>query len=116
MAESRIRFTPVDWVFLLVAGFTALIVAGLTLLLESISSNLPGVSFLAIPLFPGLITGLMITGAHGGTAAQEAIAPWVAAFVNGITYAIVIFVFRVIWRYAISKSAKRVPAERKVTS
>jgi len=35
---------------------------------------------LAYPLLPGLISGLLITGGHGGTATQEAIAPFVCRF------------------------------------
>ena len=39
-------------------------------------------------LFPGSIVELLITGGHGGTKSQEAIAPIVGAVVNVLVYAL----------------------------
>jgi len=58
-----------------------------------------------LPLFPGLIVALFITGPHGGTIQQETWAPWIGAFVNAVVYAVGTLLIRLIWRYITSKHA-----------
>jgi hypothetical protein len=53
-------------------------------------------------LFPGNVVHLLITGGHGGTRAQEAVAPYVGCVTNIAAYSIVIFISA-----RIGKSAKR---------
>ena len=45
-------------------------------------------------LFPGLATGLLITGGHGGTDFEEAVAPWIAFLVNWLFYCAVLIPVR----------------------
>ncbi|HSY68500.1 MAG TPA: hypothetical protein VK813_07655 [Edaphobacter sp.] len=52
---------------------------------------------------PGLIVRLLITGVHGGTATQEAIASWIASIVNGGFYFGIVVIARLIWRKLISR-------------
>jgi hypothetical protein len=42
-------------------------------------------------LFPGNVVHLLITGGHGGTKIEDAIAPYMAALTNIAAYSILIF-------------------------
>lgn len=55
------------------------------------------------PLFPGLIAGLLITGGHGGSNAEEAVAKFVAPAVNAVFYALLILIAHKVWRTLLSK-------------
>jgi predicted membrane metal-binding protein len=100
MAETRIRFTAPEIVTVLVSFCAAMTAAGLTLFVERSQSEIGMLLF--YPLMPGLIAGLLITGAHGGTAAQESVAPIVAALINAVFYAFLIIYARWTWRKLIA--------------
>ncbi len=42
-------------------------------------------------LLPGNVVSLLITGGHGGTVTQDAVASFAAAIVNTVVYALLIF-------------------------
>jgi predicted permease len=48
-------------------------------------------TFLFYALFPGVVTSMLITGGHGGTETQNAIAPIVGTAVNIIAYWLLIW-------------------------
>jgi hypothetical protein len=59
---------------------------------------------LSYPLMPGLIAGLLTTGGHGGTATEEAVAPWIAGIVNAVFYFAIPVIPRLIWRKLTSRA------------
>jgi hypothetical protein len=54
------------------------------------SSNMLLSSTLFFVLFPGMIVQMVVTGGHGGTFVQEAVAPIVGAAVNTGVYSLLI--------------------------
>jgi hypothetical protein len=101
MAQGRIRFTPTEIANLSLATILALAAAIFSFIAESAQGETPTLLF--FPLMPGLITGLFITGGHGGTATQEAIAPWIASVVNAAFYFLLVLIGGIIWRKLISR-------------
>jgi hypothetical protein len=99
MAQVRTRLKFFDIVSLLFGIALGLAAAVLTFVGWKQNDAL----LLAYPLLPGLISGLLITGGHGGTATQEAIAPFVAALVNAAFYFVIPVGFRLIWRRLIAR-------------
>jgi len=83
-------------------AFASLIVGSLTLIAEH-SANPLVMDGLFFPLASGLIAGILITGFHGGTATQEAAAPYIAAVVNIICYLLFLLLIRVLWRYLMAQ-------------
>jgi hypothetical protein len=67
------------------APFFAVAVVGLLTILEHTANS----ELLFDLLFPGLAVGLLMTGGHGGTMIEEAIAPSVSFAVNVAVYAVV---------------------------
>ena len=96
MAQTRIHFSPSEIFTLGLVFVVAASAALLTLLFEWHPSQLMYPLF--FPLFPGIMAHVLITGVHGGTAAQETVAVYVAAAVNGAFYAFIIFIFKIVWR------------------
>ena len=98
MDQVRARFAPLDIASLSLSCALGLVAGILTFLGWTQSEAL----LLSYPLMPGLIAGLLVTGGHGGTAVQEAIAPWVASMVNAIFYFGLVVIARLIWKKLIS--------------
>jgi hypothetical protein len=85
----------------MVAGLVALIAAALTIVAQN--TSLDALMVLFYPLFPGLIAGLLITGGHGGSSAEEILAKILAPAVNAVFYSVVILIAHKIWRVLINR-------------
>jgi hypothetical protein len=103
-----IRVTASEKAFASVAALVSLIVGLLSLIAEKTSNPLIS-DALFFPLAPGCIVGLLITGGHGGTQTQEAIAPYVAAIVNIVCYLVALGVLAALWHYLAKQSSHRPP-------
>ena len=101
MAIIRNHTPPAVIVVRIIAGFVSLIAAALTVVAQN--TNLDALMVLLYPLFPGLIAGILITGGHGGSNAQETVAKIVAPEVNAAFYALLILTAHKIWRALLSR-------------
>jgi hypothetical protein len=106
MTQNR-RLAPFDLVTLLFSALLGITAAVLTFFGWNHSEAL----LLSYPLMPGLIAGLLTTGGHGGTATEEAVAPWIASVVNAVFYFAIVVITRAVWRRLISRPTayKRMP-------
>jgi predicted permease len=74
-----------------VVGIASIVVVPLSLLLDFLPPENSWLnSFLIYALLPGMIAHFLITGGHGGTKAQDAVAPFVGAIVNIAAYSLLL--------------------------
>jgi len=104
VAQTRIHFSHGDVASFFIAGSAAIFAGSLTLVTFWMDSKMLE-PILLVPLFPGLLVAVLITGAHGGTVQQETWAPWIGAFVNAVIYAVAVLLIRFIWRWITLKYA-----------
>ena len=97
-----IRFSVSEKIFAAVATLVSVIVGLLTLLAEKASDTFV-FTCLFYPLMPGLFAGLLVTGPHGGTHAQEVGAICIAAAVNIFCYLLILLIPYALWRYLMSQ-------------
>lgn len=102
MAGKHSHLNLVDTVIFCFAGIVGVMAAGLTIFAEQ-SHDEAVIMPLFYPLMPGLISGILITGVHGGTATEEKVATIVAALTNAAFYAFLIIAARWIWRTLIAR-------------
>src|ERR1700722_17389298 len=95
-----IRFSVSEKIFAAIATLVSVIVGLLTLLAEKASDTFV-LTCLFYPLLPGIFTGLLITGPHGGTPEVGAIC--VAAAVNIFCYLLIPLFPYALWRYLMSQ-------------
>jgi hypothetical protein len=99
MTQNRLHLAPFDLVTLFFGALLGVTAGALTFYGWKQSDAI----LLSYPLMPGLIAGLLTTGGHGGTATEEAIAPWIASIVNAVFYFAIVVVARIIWLKLISR-------------
>lgn len=103
-----IRFTGGEKAFAINATLVSVAVGALTLLAER-STNSLVMDALFLPFAPGLVAGLLITGAHGGSRPEEHIAPWVAALVNILCYLSILLLLHALWSHL---KSQRIPPKK----